>query len=184
MHTETRPVADKGVYGLIAEFDDPGDLVKASKAAHAAGYRQIDAYTPVPVHGLPQAIGFKTDRVAMCVLISALTGATFGFNLAHWAQRISYPINVGGRPLFSWPSWIVPTFECMVLFAGITALVSMLALNGLPRLHHPVFEVPQFARASVDRFFLLIKSSDPKFKDAQGFLDGLHALSVAEVPNT
>jgi hypothetical protein len=181
----TGPV-DPGAYGLLAEFDDPGPLVRAANEAFKAGYRQLDAYTPIPVHGLPQAIGFKKDRVALCVLIGGLSGATLGFNLAHWAQRVSYPLNVGGRPLFSWPSWIPVTFECGILFGGFSALISMILLNGLPRLHHPVFEVPAFQRASIDRFFLLIKSSDPKYKtdDTRRFLEGFSPASVAEVPNT
>ncbi|MBC7545660.1 MAG: DUF3341 domain-containing protein [Candidatus Sericytochromatia bacterium] len=170
----------------MAEFDDPAPLVKAANETYAAGYRQVDAFSPIPVHGLAQAIGFKKDRVALCVLIGGLSGATLGFNLAHWAQRISYPLNVGGRPLFSWPSWIPVTFECTILFAGFSALFSLIMLNGLPRLHHPVFEVPAFQRASLDKFFLLIKSSDPKFKseDTRRFLEGFQPTAVAEVPNT
>ncbi len=186
MSTKPAIVTDPGVYGLLVEFEEAGPLLTAAKAAFEAGYRQLDAYSPIPVHGLAQVIGFKKDRVALCVLVGGLTGATLGFNIAHWAQRISYPLNVGGRPLFSWPSWIPVTFECTILLAGFSALISMVLLSGLPRLNHPVFEVPAFQRASVDRFFLLIKSSDPKYKaeDTRRFLEGFKPTSVAEVPNT
>ena len=184
MLTERRPETE-GLYGMLAEFEDPATLTTAARRTYEAGYRQLDAYSPIPVHGLAQTIGFRKDRVALVVLIGGLTGAALGFGLECWAMIASYPLNIGGRPLFSWPSFIPVTFECMVLFAGFSALLGMLALNGLPRLHHPVFGVPQFARASVDRFFLLIKASDPRFEPVgtRRFLEELQPQSIAEVPN-
>lgn len=174
------------MYGLLAEFTTPHAIVEAAKRTHAEGYRQLDAYSPIPVHGLAQAIGFKKDRTALICLIGGLSGVSLGFGLTTWAMMFSYPLNIGGRPLFSWPSFIPVTFEATILFAAFSTVIGMLALNGLPRFHHPCFEVPQFANASTDRFFLLIKSSDPQFSPEQTkrFLEGLQATSVAEVPNT
>ena len=123
----------------------------------------MDAYAPMPVEGLAEAIGYKRNKVALCVLIGGCTGVVFGLGLLEWITNVAYAHNVGGRPLNSWPAFIPITFECMILFASLTALVSMLAMNGLPKPYHPVFNVPAFERASVDRFFLCIEASDPMF---------------------
>jgi hypothetical protein len=138
----------------------------------------------MPVEGLAEAIGFKKNNVALAVLIAGICGATFGFFFLEWITGIAYPHNVGGRPLNSWPSYIPITFECMVLFAGLTSMFSMLAMNGLPKPYHPVFNVKAFQRATVDKFFLCIESTDPMFqpKDTVHFLGTLGGREVSIVP--
>ncbi len=170
-------------YGLMAEFDDPNTLVAAARQAHAAGYRRMDGYSPFAIEELHEALGVHHTLVPLLVLIGGLVGACSGFGLAYWASVIAYPLNVGGRPLNSWPAFIVPTFETTVLFAAATAVFGMLALNGLPTVYHPVFNVPRFALATRDRFFLCIEARDEKF-DLHGtrqFLEGLGAREVTEV---
>lgn len=170
-------------YGILAQFDEPEPLVDAAKRAYTAGYRRMDAYAPMPVTGLAEAIGYRKNYVANCVLIGGCTGVLFGFGLLEWITCVAYPHNVGGRPLNSWPAFIPITFECMILFSALTALVSMLAMNGLPKPYHPVFNVPAFERASVDKFFLCIESTDPKFVEAETmeFLRGVGAREVSIV---
>jgi Protein of unknown function (DUF3341) len=172
-------------YGLMAEFDTPDHIVEAARRTHEAGYKRIDAYTPFPIEELSEAIGFHHNGVPLVVLIGGLLGGLSGFSLQYWIHVISYPINVGGRPLNSWPSFIVVTFEMTILFAGIFAVFGMLALNGLPMPYHPVFNVPRFAFASKDRFFLIIFASDPKYDAVatRQFLEGLGARAIDEVPS-
>ena len=172
-------------YGLMAEFDTPDHIVEAARQTYAAGYKRIDAYTPFPIEELSEAIGFHRNSVPLVVLIGGLLGGLSGFSLQYWIHVINYPINVGGRPLNSWPAFIVVTFEMTILFAGIFAVLGMLALNGLPMPYHPVFNVPRFAFASKDRFFLIIFSSDPKYEAAgtRRFLEALNPRSIAEVPS-
>ncbi len=152
-------------------------------ARHAEGYRRIDAYTPFPIEGLAEAIGFHYNRLPLLVLIGGLAGAAGGFGLQYWVAAITYPINVGGRPFNSWPSFIPVTFEMTILLAALTAVLGLLALNGLPMPYHPVFNVPRFALATRDRFFLCIEATDPRF-DREGtrrFLEGLGPREVSEV---
>ncbi len=172
------------IHGAMAEFTTPEDLIAACKRAYARGYRKMDAYAPMPVDGLAEAIGYRRNNVALCVLIGGLCGVTGGFALLEWIAGVAYPHNVGGRPLNSWPSFIPITFECMILLAALTGFVSMLAMNGLPQPYHPVFNVPVFDRASVDRFFLCIESSDPKFRTEETlqFLRDVGASGVNVVP--
>jgi Protein of unknown function (DUF3341) len=153
------------IHGVMAEFETPEDLIAAGESAYSAGYRRMDAYAPMPVAGLAEAIGYRKNYVANCVLVGGCCGVLFGLGLLEWISCVAYPLNVGGRPLNSWPSFIPITFECMILFSSLTALFSMLAMNGLPRPYHPVFNVPAFERASVDRFFLCIESTDPNFSE-------------------
>jgi len=183
MHTATEISGHVGLYGLMAEFDQPEPLLEAAHRARAEGYRNMDAYAPMPMEGLAEAIGFRTDWVQRLVFIAGLLGATGGFTLCWWMTVIAYPHNVAGRPLNSWPAYVAITFECMVLLACLTAVIGMLALNGLPQPYHPVFNVPQFARASRDRFFLCIEAADPKFDidDTRAFLEGLNPREVVEV---
>lgn len=172
------------VYGAMAEFDTPEELIEACERAYAEGFRRMDAYAPMPVAGLAEAIGYRKNKVALCVLIAGIFGACGGFGLLEWITGVAYPHNVGGRPFNSWPMYIPITFECMVLLAGLTALISMLAMNGLPQPYHPVFNIPQFSRASIDRFFLCIESTDPKFRveEVTEFLRGVGAKEVNVVP--
>jgi len=172
------------IYGLMAEFDNPTDLVAAARKTYDAGYKKIDAYSPFPIEELGEAIGCHKNAVPLVVLIGGILGGLSGYMMQYWIATISYPINIAGRPMHSWPSFIVVTFEMTILFAGIFAVFGMLALNGLPMPYHPVFNVPRFAFATKDRFFLIVFSSDPKYDTAQtrAFLEGLHPRSLSEVP--
>jgi hypothetical protein len=163
MSIEAAPLEMSGIYGVMAEFESPEGLIEGADRAYASGYRRMDAYAPMPVEGLAEAVGFTRNNVAKAVLIGGICGAVGGYTLLYWITNIAYPLNVGGRPLHSWPAYIPITFECMILLSALTALVSMLAMNRLPQPYHPVFNVPGFARASRDGFFLCIEATDPKF---------------------
>jgi Alternative complex III, ActD subunit len=173
------------VYGLLAEFRDANELVGAAARAHEAGYRRLDAFTPFPVEGLAEIIGFHERKLPMLVLAGGIAGALTGFGLQYWVSVMAYPLNVGGRPLNSWPSFVPVTFEMTILFAAFTAVLGMLGLNGLPMPYHPVFNAPRFALASRDRFFLLIEARDPKFdgEATARFLRSLDASEVVELEN-
>jgi hypothetical protein len=173
------------VYGLVAEFDDPAALLRAAEAERQAGYRRADAYSPFPVEGLAEALGFRRTGIPRLVFLGGLAGCVGGFAMQYYAAVISYPINVGGRPLNSWPAFLPVTFELTILVAALVAVLGMLALNGLPMPYHPLFHVPRFALATRDRFFLCIEAADPKF-DPEGtrrFLEGLSPREVSEVPH-
>ena len=167
----------------MAEFDDPTALVAATRSAHEKGYRRMDAYSPIPIEELHEALGSHHTRLPLIVLVGGLFGGIGGYALQYWVSAIAYPINVGGRPFHSWPAFIPVTFECTVLVAALSAVLGMLALNGLPMPYHPVFNVPRFALASRNRFFLCIESTDPKFDiDAtRHFLDSLNPREVSAV---
>jgi len=178
-------VKDTGTYGLMAEFDSVNDVITAARRVYGAGYRKIDAYSPFPLEELSEAIGFHKNGVALVCLVGGLLGCTGAFTLQWWINTISYPVNIGGRPFNSWPSFIIVTFEMTILFSGLSAVFGMLALNGLPMPYHPVFNVPRFDLASKDRFFIVVFSSDKNY-DATGtrkFLEGLGPISVSEVPS-
>jgi hypothetical protein len=171
------------IYGLMAEFDNPGDLITAAHHAHKEGFRKMDAYTPYPIEELAEAIGFHKSGLPTLVLIGGILGCLGGFMMQYYINVIDYPLNIGGRPFNSWVSFIPVTFETTVLLAAFTCVLGMLGLNGLPTPYHPVFNVPRFAFASRDRFFLCIEAIDPKFdrdKTAQ-FLNDLKAKEVVEV---
>src|ERR1700730_10225063 len=174
-----------GTYGIMAEFDSIAELMAAAHRTRDAGYTRTDAYSPFPVEGLAEAIGFDHDEVPLVVLIGGIIGGLSGYLMQYWISVIDYPVNVGGKPYHSWPSFIVITFEMSILFAGISAVFGMLALNGLPMPYHPVFNVPRFALASKDRFFLIVFSSDKQYDETRTrqFLHSLSPRSVSEVPS-
>ena len=183
VETPIQPIRD--LYGLMAEFETQQDLIHACEKARDEGYKEMDAYTPVPMHGLTDALGWDDNRLQKIVFTGAMAGLVAGFSLMYYITMISYPMNIGGRPNFSWPAYVPPTFETTILFAAFSAVFGMIALNGLPMPYHPVFNNPRFSMASTDRFFLCIESKDPKF-DLDGtkrFLDTLHAKEVVEVEN-
>src|SRR5581483_2175500 len=173
------------IYGIMAEFETPQEILEAVRRARREGYRDMDAYTPYAVEGLASELGLPRTRVPFVVLIAGLVGAAVGFFMQYWSMAVDYPLNVGGRPENSWPVFIPIAFEVMVLVASFATLFGMLFLNGLPRPHHPVFNVPRFARASQDRFFLCIEATDPRFdrEATKQFLAGLRAKDVVEVPH-
>ncbi len=176
--TPTNPL-----YGMMAEFDNPTDLVKATEHAYAAGYRKMDAYSPYPIEELSDALGFRKNRVPLVVLVGGILGGLSGYLLQYWISAVSFPENIGGRPYNSWPAFIIVTFEMTILFGGISAVVGMLGLNGLPMPYHPVFNNPRFTSVTRDRFFLCIEAADPKFDvvSTGTFLMGLKAIDVTEV---
>jgi hypothetical protein len=172
-------------YGMMAEFDTAQHLVDAARKTHQAGYQKIDAYSPFPIEGLAEEIGFHRNAVPLVVLIGGIVGGLSGYLMQWWMSAVDYPLNIGGKPPHSWPAFIVITFEMTILFAGLSAVLGMLALNGLPMPYHPVFNVPRFALASKDRFFLIVFSSDPKYDPVgtHSFLEGLAPRSISEVPS-
>jgi len=176
-------ITDTSPYGLVAEFDTPEALVAAADAARVAGFKKMDAYTPFPVHGLSEAIGFRDVKVPFLVFGGGLCGAMFGHGLQYYVHVLDYPLNVGGRPLYSLPAMVPITFEPTILFSALTATFGMLALNGLPKLYHSIFNTPGFLRASQDRFFLAIESKDKQYDSlrTREFLEGLNPLNVSEV---
>jgi len=176
---------EPGIYGLMAEYDTVDDLVLAADKAHENGYRRMDTYSPFPIEPAAEAIGFHKNHVAIVVLIGGLLGGLGGYSLEYWVSVLAYPINVGGKPWHSWPAFIPVTFECTVLGAAISAFIGMLAMNGLPMPYHPVFNAPNFALASKDKFFLCIEAADPQFDVTQTrkFLEQTNPRVVTEVSN-
>ena len=177
--------AEAPFYGLLAEFDSAQALLDAANQVRIAGYTRADGFSPFPIHGLAEAFGFRERWVSKIVLGAGITGLLAGWGLEYWTQVIDFPMDIGGRPYNAWVAFIPPAFETTILFACITAVVAMLAMNGLPQPYHPVFNVPSFVRASQDRFFLAIEASDPKF-DSQAtrqFLAGLKAREVHDIEN-
>jgi Protein of unknown function (DUF3341) len=170
-------------YGLLAEFDSADALLGAAKRVTSAGYTKTDAFSPMPIHGLAEAIGFHENLVPKVILGGGIAGLAAGFGLQYWTQVIAYPMNIGGRPTFSWVSWIPPMFEMTILFAASAAVFGMLALNGLPQPYHPVFNAKRFSLASQDKFFLVIEAADPKFNldQTRAFLSSLQAREVVDV---
>jgi hypothetical protein len=173
----------KFLYGIIAEFDDAHAIVRAAQKAYAAGYRKMDGYTPLPVEGLSEALGQRDYFIPQLMLVGGILGGIGGFSLLYFTTAIAYPLNIGGRPLWAWPSWIPITFECIVLLSALAGVFGMFALNGLPQPYHPVFDHPEFDRASSDRFFLCIEAEDPRFDPVRtrAFMDTLGALDVSEI---
>ncbi len=183
MHTTDHPETGPGLYGLMAEFIEPHELLCAAEAAHAAGYRRMDAYSPLPIEGLSDALGFHQTRLPLLVLLGGIVGGLLGYGLQYWINMIEYPYNIGGRPYHSWPAFIPVTFETTILGASLTAVLGMLVLNGLPMPYHPTFNLPEFNLASQHRFFLCIEARDRNFDlpKTTEFLESLHAVKVTPV---
>ncbi len=173
----------KPLYGLLAEFETPDELLKAAQRTHDAGYKKIDAFSPLPIEGLAEAVGFHGTILPVIVFIGGLLGGLSGFAMQYYANVISYPMDVGGKPYNSWPSFIPITFELTVLGAALCAVFGMLAMNGLPTPYHPVFNVARFALASNNRFFLVVKVRDKLFdlSKTKKFLEGLNPHGVFEI---
>jgi hypothetical protein len=171
------------LHGLMAEFEEHDQLLEAARRAYAAGYRRMDAYSPFPIEELAEALGHDYTAVPLITLIGGMIGGLGGYFMEWYSMARLYPINVGGRPHNSWPNFIPVTFELTILIAALSAFVSVLVLNRLPHLNHPVFNVPEFRRASIDRFFLCIETEDAKFERARTwqFLESLKPLKVSEV---
>jgi hypothetical protein len=176
--------AHKPLYGLMAEFGDPTTLVEAARRTRAEGYRNVDAYSPFPIHELFDALDAHDRRLPLTVLGGGIAGMLGGFGLCYWTSVIAYPMNIGGRPYNSWPSFIPVTFETTILVAAFSAVIGMILLNGLPMPYHPVFNVERFARGgSRNRLFLVIESTDAQFDrdKTRAFLESLGAKEVNDV---
>ena len=171
------------VWGMLGEFERPDQLVLAAQRAREAGYRRMDAYTPFPIHGLSDALGFRPSKLPLVVLAGGIIGCATALGMQWFSTTVHYPMNVGGRPFASWPSFIPITFELTVLFAAGAAVFGMLGMNGLPMPYHPVFNAPRFAFASRDRFFLGLEARDPKFdlEKTRAFLESLGAREIVTV---
>jgi hypothetical protein len=171
------------LFGVLAEFSTPDELLAATRGAREAGYQQMDAYTPFPVEGLAEALGFQRTGLPFLVLLGGIVGGVGGYVMQYWMAAIDYPLNVGGRPLHSWPAFIPVTFELTILVAALAAVLGMLALNGLPMPYHPLFNVPRFELATRNSFFLCIEATDPKFDrdETRRFLESVKAREVSDV---
>ena len=176
---------ERGTYGVMAEFEDPTSLVNAARAAYEMGFRKLDAYTPFPIEELNDILHLHKNMLPLIVLCGGVLGALTGYLLQYFVTVIYFPINVAGRPLHSWPSYIVITFELTILFGSIATVLGLLGLCGLPMPYHPVFNVPRFSAASRDRFFLCIEAKDPMFnvQTTSRFLESMDAKEVSEVAN-
>lgn len=180
MHASNEPT---GLYGLMAEFDSAQAIVDASTKAVAAGYTKLEAYTPFPIEELNDIIHKRRTNLPKAVLFMAFCGMATGFTLQYWASTTAYALNVGGRPLATWPAFVVPSYELTILFSALTAAIGMIALNGLPQPYHPVFNVERFTLASTDKFFLVIEAADSHFTKDQtnAFLQSAGAKGVYDV---
>lgn len=177
------PAPEFPLFGVVAEFETPEALIAAARRAYDAGYRRMDGYSPFPVEGLSEALGQRDMLIPHIMLAGGLAGGIGGFLFLTWTTVLDYPINIGGRPLFAWPSFVPITFELTVLLSALAGVVGMFWLNGLPQPHHPLFSVRAFDRVTEDRFFLCIEAADPRFDldVTRSFLASLGALSVSDV---
>jgi hypothetical protein len=172
------------LYAMVAEFDTADEVLAATRAAYSRGFRRMDAFVPFPVEGLTEALGMRRTGVPLLTLLGGIAGGCTGYGMEFYSATIHYPLNVGGRPLHSWPAFVPITFELTVLFAALSAAIGMLVLNGLPRLHHPIFETPDFAQRNSSHFYLAIEAVDPHFdaQEIRKFLTGQKPRAVWEVP--
>jgi hypothetical protein len=179
-HGHTEPE----LFGVMAEFDSAQTVVEAARRVVAEGFTRVEAYTPVPVEDLNDIIHRKRTKLPRFILAGGLVGMATGFVLQYWTSVLDYPLNIGGRPLASWPSFVVPSYELTILFAALTAAIGMIVMNGLPQPYHAVFNVPRFSMASSDKFFLVVESDDPKFdrETTTRFLSDMGAKGVYDVP--
>ncbi|MFN8498648.1 MAG: DUF3341 domain-containing protein [Anaerolineae bacterium] len=184
-HDDSDEVAEPP-YGLMAEFDEPHDLIQAVEKVRAAGYKKYDAYSPYPMHGLNHSMGLSQRPMSWIMVVGGIVGIITGIVLQYWVAVIVYPLNVGGRPLVSWPAWGPVTFELMILTAAICGFLAVWILNGLPEPYHPTFNVPRFAQhASIDSFFLVIEAKDPLYDPirTRSFIESLKPREVFDVPS-
>lgn len=167
----------------MAEFDTATELVDAARAVRNAGFRRTDAFSPFPIHEMDEALGIKRSILPLLVFFGGITGLMLGIGLQVFVHYIDYPMNIGGRPFLSWILFVPASFELTILLAGFTAVFGMLFLNGLPRPYHPVFNVPRFALATREKFFLLIESADEKYDydETKKFLQSLDPQEVFDV---
>jgi hypothetical protein len=172
------------LYGLVAEFSDPEPLLQAARQAREKGYRRLDAFTPYPVDGLAEALGMRWTYVPFITLVCGIGGGTFGYWLQWFSATIHYPLNVGGRPLHSWPAFVPVTFELTILCAALGGAIGMLVLNGLPQPYHPIFNTPHYRERNASRFYLCLEASDRKFtpQSARAFLSSVAPEHIWEVP--
>ena len=180
---ERLDTGERVLYGLVAEFEDAHEVVEAARRTRDAGYRKIDAYTPFPVEELSEALGHRDIYVPMIMLAAGILGGIGGFAGLTYLTVQEYPLNIGGRPLFAWPSFVPITFELIVLLSALSGIVGMFWLNGLPQPYHPVFDTPNFEHATSSRFFLSIEADDPKFdrEETLRFMESLGAANVSAV---
>ena len=174
----------EGVYGLLAEFNTPTELVHATEEAYQNGFRRMECYTPYPVEEAAEALRFHKTRVPLMCLLGGVMGLTTGWLMETWINVWAYPLNVAGRPLYSWPAFVIPAYEWTILFAGLSAAFGMIAQNGLPQMYHPLFNAANFRNgATSDKFFLCLEAHDPKFSlsETRSFLEGFSPVSVVEV---
>lgn len=176
---------ENSIYGIVAEFDSAEVLKSACRRVRDSGYKKTDAFSPFPLEGLSEALGARDKWVPFIMLLAGFAGAVFGFSLAFWAMGISLPLNIAGKPTNSWPLYIIPTFELTVLTSSLVGVISMFMLNGLPMPYHPMFNTPNFDRASTDRYFLTIEAEDRLFhdEDTLEFMNTLGADNVSVVEN-
>jgi uncharacterized membrane protein len=178
----TRP---RGIYGVMAEFEDPTSLVNAARAAYQQGFRKLDAYTPFPIEELHEVLHLHKNKLPLIVLLGGICGGLTGYLMQYFITVIYFPINIAGRPLHSWPSYIIITFELTILFGAISAVLGLMGLCGLPMPYHPTFNVPRFSAATHDRFFLCIEAADPLFdlQNTSRFLENMDPKEVSQVAN-
>lgn len=176
-------VLEPQTYAMVAEFDSAEALLVAAEKAKDHGYTALDAFSPFPVHGMSEATGFKCNLVPWIFLFGGAMGLLGGLSLEAYVSVVDLPLNIGGKPLFSLPSFVPIMYECTILFASLSGALGMLALNGFPRPHHPIFSTPGFERASQDRFFLAIEAKDPNYNviETERFLKGLKPINVSIV---